>query len=341
MPAEILYAGRDPFSRKVIIDKGAQHGVRAGQPGDRRGRRHRPGDARASRCVSRSDAAHRQGPGDPGAGGAQRPARGRLRRRRERHARAALHGGQRRHPERRRAGHLGHRRHLPAGPAGGHGGAHRARRGLRVRAHRSARRPPASSAAARCWCSPSEARAAAAARGRSRRARASAPQDAAGRDARTAMRLRRAPQRILLPVRGELHRRSRSRSRCCSTSCPGETCALAPDFVALVLAFWCVRQPRLVGIGIAWLLGLLIDVGNGVLLGQHALAYSVLAFGAIALSRRILWFPLVEPGAARRCCCCCARRRRRRWCAPRRRRRVSRLVASSSARSSAPRSGRC
>ena len=47
-----------------------------------------------------------QRPGDPGAGGAQRPARGRLRRRRLGHARAALHGGERRHPERRPPGHL-------------------------------------------------------------------------------------------------------------------------------------------------------------------------------------------------------------------------------------------
>jgi rod shape-determining protein MreC len=30
--AEVVYAGRDPFSRKVIIDRGAQHGVQAGQP---------------------------------------------------------------------------------------------------------------------------------------------------------------------------------------------------------------------------------------------------------------------------------------------------------------------
>ena len=64
-----------------------------------------------------------------------------------------------------------------------------------------------------------------------------------------------------------------------------------PDFVALTLAFWCVRQPRLVGLGVGWLLGLLMDTGNGVLLGQHALAYSLLAFAAISLSRRILWFP--------------------------------------------------
>ena len=65
---------------------------------------------------------------------------------------------------------------------------------------------------------------------------------------------------------------------------------LVPDFVALVLVFWCVRQPRLVGLGAAWALGLLNDAGNGVLLGQHALAYSLAAFIAIWLSRRILWF---------------------------------------------------
>jgi len=73
---------------------------------------------------------------------------------------------------------------------------------------------------------------------------------------------------------------------------PWKNITLVPDFVALVLVFWCVHQPRLVGLGAGWLLGLLADAGNGVLLGQHALAYSLLAFGAITLSRRVLWFPL-------------------------------------------------
>lgn len=65
---------------------------------------------------------------------------------------------------------------------------------------------------------------------------------------------------------------------------------LVPDFVALALVFWCVRQPRLVGLGVAWALGLLVDAGNGGLLGEHALAYSLAAFIALWLSRRILWF---------------------------------------------------
>jgi rod shape-determining protein MreD len=71
---------------------------------------------------------------------------------------------------------------------------------------------------------------------------------------------------------------------------PWRDLRLVPDFVALVLVFWCVRQPRLVGLGVAWTLGLITDAGNGVLLGQHALAYSLLAFLAIWLSRRVLWF---------------------------------------------------
>lgn len=76
---------------------------------------------------------------------------------------------------------------------------------------------------------------------------------------------------------------------------PWKDMRLVPDFVALVLAFWCVRQPRLIGLGVGWSVGLLVDAGNGVLLGQHALAYSLLAFLSIWLSRRILWFgPMLQ-----------------------------------------------
>jgi len=64
----------------------------------------------------------------------------------------------------------------------------------------------------------------------------------------------------------------------------------APQFAAIVLVFWCVHQPLKVGLGVGWVLGLLADAGNGVLLGQHALAYALLAFLAVTLARRILWF---------------------------------------------------
>jgi rod shape-determining protein MreD len=65
-----------------------------------------------------------------------------------------------------------------------------------------------------------------------------------------------------------------------------------PSFLALILVFWNVYQPRRFGIALAWLLGLVMDVYSGSLFGQHALAYSVLSFGAIALHRRLLWYSI-------------------------------------------------
>ena len=65
-----------------------------------------------------------------------------------------------------------------------------------------------------------------------------------------------------------------------------------PDFVALALVFWNTHQPRKVGIGIAFMMGLLMDVHEASLLGEHALAYTLLSYGAIMLHRRVLWFSL-------------------------------------------------
>lgn len=67
-----------------------------------------------------------------------------------------------------------------------------------------------------------------------------------------------------------------------------------PDWAALVLAFWCVREPLRVGMGSAFLLGIIMDVAYASAMGQHALAYVLLAFTAGGLSRRILWFPLPQ-----------------------------------------------
>lgn len=63
-----------------------------------------------------------------------------------------------------------------------------------------------------------------------------------------------------------------------------------PDVLALALVFWNVHQPRRVGIGAAFMFGLLMDVHQGALLGQHALAYTLLSFFATTIHRRLLWF---------------------------------------------------
>jgi rod shape-determining protein MreD len=63
-----------------------------------------------------------------------------------------------------------------------------------------------------------------------------------------------------------------------------------PDIVAVVLVFWSVHQPQRVGIVVAFIFGLCMDVHQASLLGQHALAYTALSFFAITIHRRLLWF---------------------------------------------------
>ena len=65
-----------------------------------------------------------------------------------------------------------------------------------------------------------------------------------------------------------------------------------PDWVALVIVFWSIREPRRVGMGTGFLFGLAMDVADSSVMGQHALAYVLLAYAGSALSRRISWFPL-------------------------------------------------
>ena len=63
-----------------------------------------------------------------------------------------------------------------------------------------------------------------------------------------------------------------------------------PDLVMVLLAFWGVHQPGRVGMGLAFALGLCMDVGQSSLLGQHALAYTLVMFATRLTHRRLLWF---------------------------------------------------
>ncbi|MEY3095947.1 MAG: cell wall structural complex MreBCD transrane component MreD [Pseudomonadota bacterium] len=63
-----------------------------------------------------------------------------------------------------------------------------------------------------------------------------------------------------------------------------------PDAVAALLVFWAAQAPRKMGLGLAWVLGLVMDAHSGVLLGEHALIYSLLTYGAVSLHRRLMGF---------------------------------------------------
>ncbi len=65
-----------------------------------------------------------------------------------------------------------------------------------------------------------------------------------------------------------------------------------PEWLALTLIYWCLTLPRNVGVGIAWILGLCVDVVQGVLLGQYALGFAITAYIAIRFHQRVRNYPL-------------------------------------------------
>ncbi len=64
-----------------------------------------------------------------------------------------------------------------------------------------------------------------------------------------------------------------------------------PAWVAMVLIYWCMALPNRIGIGIAWCLGLLLDVQQGALLGQNALGLALIAYFVIQIHKRFRILP--------------------------------------------------
>lgn len=64
-----------------------------------------------------------------------------------------------------------------------------------------------------------------------------------------------------------------------------------PDWVGMVLIYWCMALPHRVSVGAAWSTGLLLDVLTASLLGQHALGYTLMIAVVDALHQRLRLFP--------------------------------------------------
>ena len=102
---------------------------------------------------------------------------------------------------------------------------------------------------------------------------------------------RTPPQEILLPVKTRYIALTLVSALVLDLfALPGVLQQIRPDFIALTLIYWVVYHPRRVGFLPAWFLGLIMDVADGSLFGQHALAYAVLMYLAILLHRRIVMF---------------------------------------------------
>ncbi|MDB4522056.1 rod shape-determining protein MreD [Gammaproteobacteria bacterium] len=65
-----------------------------------------------------------------------------------------------------------------------------------------------------------------------------------------------------------------------------------PDWLILVLIYWCMALPERIGIFTGWFLGLTLDVMYGSLLGQNAMAFSIVAYLVNIMYLRVRMFPL-------------------------------------------------
>ncbi|MGB5717133.1 MAG: rod shape-determining protein MreD [Gammaproteobacteria bacterium] len=67
---------------------------------------------------------------------------------------------------------------------------------------------------------------------------------------------------------------------------------LRPDWVGLVLIYWCMALPDRVGVATGWFTGLMVDLLTGSLLGQHALSLTVVAYITLKFHLRLRLVPV-------------------------------------------------
>lgn len=75
---------------------------------------------------------------------------------------------------------------------------------------------------------------------------------------------------------------------------PGAADSFRPDWLALLVIFWTMQLPRTWSVGTAWIIGIVLDVSQGTLLGQHALTLCVVAFVTVRFHLLMRVFPLPQ-----------------------------------------------
>ena len=67
-----------------------------------------------------------------------------------------------------------------------------------------------------------------------------------------------------------------------------------PDWLAIFVIFWAMQLPRTWSVGSAWIIGIVLDVSQGSLLGQHALALCCVAFITVRFHLLMRVFPVPQ-----------------------------------------------
>ncbi len=75
---------------------------------------------------------------------------------------------------------------------------------------------------------------------------------------------------------------------------PGWAEPFRPDWVALTLIYWAMMLPRTWSVGTAWIVGIVLDVAQGTILGQHALALCFIVFVTVRFHLLMRVFPMQQ-----------------------------------------------
>lgn len=75
---------------------------------------------------------------------------------------------------------------------------------------------------------------------------------------------------------------------------PGWVLWLRPSWTLLTLLYWTMALPNVVGLKTAFFLGILLDLLNGNVLGEHAFALIVISYFMITFYQRIRVYPLSQ-----------------------------------------------
>jgi len=67
-----------------------------------------------------------------------------------------------------------------------------------------------------------------------------------------------------------------------------------PAWVLMVLIYWTMVLPYQVNVSIAWVSGLMLDILTGTMLGEHALAMTIVVYLVYRLHRRLNMYPMIQ-----------------------------------------------
>ena len=67
-----------------------------------------------------------------------------------------------------------------------------------------------------------------------------------------------------------------------------------PEWVVLAMLYWALAMPEKVGVTVAWVVGLFLDVSQGAIIGQHAVGLVIIVFVISTQYQRIRVFSLAQ-----------------------------------------------